>query len=75
MCVGSFSYCIFIKVFTFMYKRLIVLIIQGEELRKQIGAAAYIECSSKTQQVELGLTYGVFSCPIFLKAIRASKNC
>ncbi|KAG2718418.1 hypothetical protein I3760_03G219300 [Carya illinoinensis] len=24
--------------------------IQGEELRKQIGAAAYIECSSKTQQ-------------------------
>lgn len=24
---------------------------QGEELRKQIGAAAYIECSSKTQQV------------------------
>jgi hypothetical protein len=24
---------------------------QGEELRKQIGAAAYIEGSSKTQQV------------------------
>lgn len=24
---------------------------QGEELRKQIGAAAYVECSSKTQQV------------------------
>lgn len=24
---------------------------QGEELRRQIGAAAYIECSSKTQQV------------------------
>ena len=24
---------------------------QGEELRKLIGAAAYIECSSKTQQV------------------------
>ncbi|RRT83269.1 hypothetical protein BHE74_00005366 [Ensete ventricosum] len=23
---------------------------QGEELRKLIGAAAYIECSSKTQQ-------------------------
>ncbi|KAL5708453.1 Rac-like GTP-binding protein arac7 [Ranunculus cassubicifolius] len=23
---------------------------QGEELRKQIGAAAYIECSSKTQR-------------------------
>lgn len=27
------------------------LVLQGEELRKQIGAAAYIECSSKTQQV------------------------
>lgn len=27
------------------------LAMQGEELRKQIGAAAYIECSSKTQQV------------------------
>ncbi|KAE9462838.1 hypothetical protein C3L33_05258, partial [Rhododendron williamsianum] len=26
---------------------------KGEELRKQIGAAAYIECSSKTQQVDL----------------------
>jgi hypothetical protein len=26
-------------------------VMQGEELRKQIGAAAYIECSSKTQQV------------------------
>ena len=25
---------------------------QGEELRMQIGAAAYIECSSKTQQVD-----------------------
>lgn len=24
---------------------------QGEELRKQIGATYYIECSSKTQQV------------------------
>ncbi|KAG7540391.1 hypothetical protein ISN45_Aa07g006040 [Arabidopsis thaliana x Arabidopsis arenosa] len=24
---------------------------KGEELRKQIGAAAYIECSSKTQQI------------------------
>ncbi|KAL5729168.1 Rac-like GTP-binding protein arac7 [Ranunculus cassubicifolius] len=28
----------------------IVTSAQGEELRKQIGAAAYIECSSKTQQ-------------------------
>lgn len=26
---------------------------QGEELRKQIGAAYYVECSSKTQQVSL----------------------
>lgn len=25
---------------------------QGEELRKQIGASAYIECSAKTQQVD-----------------------
>ena len=25
--------------------------LQGEELRKVIGASAYIECSSKTQQV------------------------
>jgi Ras-related C3 botulinum toxin substrate 1 len=24
--------------------------VQGEELRKAIGAASYIECSSKTQQ-------------------------
>ncbi|KAF5186398.1 Rac-like gtp-binding protein [Thalictrum thalictroides] len=28
----------------------VVTYAQGEELRKQIGAAAYIECSSKTQQ-------------------------
>ncbi|CAN6441619.1 unnamed protein product [Victoria cruziana] len=28
-----------------------VTAVQGEELRRQIGAAAYIECSSKTQQV------------------------
>ncbi|KAL8158766.1 hypothetical protein V2J09_000303 [Rumex salicifolius] len=28
----------------------IITCAQGEELRKQIGAAAYIECSSKTQQ-------------------------
>ncbi|KAG6416328.1 hypothetical protein SASPL_123756 [Salvia splendens] len=28
----------------------IITTAQGEELRKQIGAAAYIECSSKTQQ-------------------------
>ncbi|CAN6441618.1 unnamed protein product [Victoria cruziana] len=27
-----------------------VTAVQGEELRRQIGAAAYIECSSKTQQ-------------------------
>ena len=24
---------------------------QGEELKKMVGAAVYIECSSKTQQV------------------------
>ena len=28
------------------------IMMQGEELRKQIGASAYIECSSKTQQVD-----------------------
>jgi hypothetical protein len=27
--------------------------LQGEELRRQIGAMYYIECSSKTQQVYL----------------------
>jgi Ras-related C3 botulinum toxin substrate 1 len=26
---------------------------QGEELRRQIGAMYYVECSSKTQQVKL----------------------
>lgn len=30
---------------------------QGEELRKQIGAAAYIECSSKTQQVDFSIRF------------------
>jgi Ras-related C3 botulinum toxin substrate 1 len=30
-----------------------IFFMQGEDLRKQIGAAAYIECSSKTQQVIL----------------------
>jgi len=29
-----------------------VTIAQGEELRRQIGAMYYIECSSKTQQVK-----------------------
>ncbi|KAI3967655.1 hypothetical protein MKX01_039565 [Papaver californicum] len=33
---------------------------QGEELRKQIGAAAYIECSSKTQQLFLILLSRLF---------------
>jgi hypothetical protein len=33
--------------------RFISLPFQGEELRKLIGAPAYIECSSKTQQVLL----------------------
>ena len=27
--------------------------LQGDQLRKQIGAAAYVECSSKTQEVIL----------------------
>lgn len=43
-----------------------MLSIQGEELRKQIGAAAYIECSSKTQQVELeSKVLGMFYVQIF----------
>lgn len=54
ICVYWFIFVLYFhKSVTFMYKKLIMLSIQGEELRKQIGAAAYIECSSKTQQVEL----------------------
>ncbi|CAA3026052.1 rac-like GTP-binding 5 [Olea europaea subsp. europaea] len=30
---------------------------QGEELRRMIGAAAYIECSAKTQQVHWHITF------------------
>ncbi len=30
----------------------LIVLVQGEELRKAIGAASYIECSSKTQQVK-----------------------
>ena len=38
----------------------LTLVMQGEELRKQIGAAAYIECSSKTQQVVMSyFKYGL----------------
>ena len=29
--------------------------LKGEELRKQIGSPAYVECSSKTQQVNYSL--------------------
>ncbi|KAM5547658.1 hypothetical protein ABKV19_001904 [Rosa sericea] len=51
ICVYWFIFVLYFhKSVTFMYKKLIMLSIQGEELRKQIGAAAYIECSSKTQQ-------------------------
>lgn len=32
---------------------LVICTFQGEELRRQIGAMYYIECSSKTQQVKL----------------------
>ena len=34
-----------------LLKMLYCFIKQGEELKKQIGAVAYVECSSKTQQV------------------------
>ena len=38
----------------FWYSTKITLNIgQGEELKKAIGAAGYIECSSKTQQVQI----------------------
>ncbi|CAN6448606.1 unnamed protein product [Victoria cruziana] len=51
-----------------------VTAVQGEELRKQIGARYYIECSSKTQQVIKPLifsclqseTFGVFSIMLSL---------
>lgn len=46
------SSVLFISVLCFpLYVRFISLPFQGEELRKLIGAPAYIECSSKTQQV------------------------
>ena len=32
-------------------KLMIINLVQGQELKKTIGAAVYIECSSKTQQV------------------------
>ena len=35
-----------------------LLSLKGEELRKLIGAPAYIECSSKTQQV--GISYSCY---------------
>ncbi|KAK8455194.1 hypothetical protein SEVIR_4G101900v4 [Setaria viridis] len=46
---------------------------QGEELRKHIGATCYIECSSKTQQVDSSCSFPV---DVFLGAVfvNASVN-
>lgn len=41
-----------------------IMLTQGEELRKQIGAAAYIECSSKTQQVNLISFIYIVACNV-----------
>lgn len=40
-----------------LFKRFVLhyFFMKGEELRKQIGSPAYIECSSKTQQVKNSL--------------------
>ncbi|KAK8682849.1 hypothetical protein V6N13_038931 [Hibiscus sabdariffa] len=49
---------------------------QGEELRKQIGAAAYIECSSKTQQVNL-MSFMILSCKctyLHILSMRPDQN-
>jgi Ras-related C3 botulinum toxin substrate 1 len=40
-----------IEFFHFIYEPSNFHIEQGEELKKMIGAAVYLECSSKTQQV------------------------
>lgn len=37
----------------FVIVDLAICAFQGEELRRQIGAMYYVECSSKTQQVKL----------------------
>lgn len=42
----------------------LTLCLKGEDLKKQIGAPAYIECSSKTQQVFLGLLTDAISCEL-----------
>lgn len=44
---------IIIIIFLFLTPFCSVLNCQAEELKKQIGALAYVECSSKTQQVSL----------------------
>lgn len=42
---------------------------QGEELRKQIGATYYIECSSKTQQVMVSNNF------IFISHVQILNYC
>lgn len=46
---------------------------QGEELKKAIGAAVYIECSSKTQQV-WSLTLWSTIYEIWIRFVRGSKG-
>lgn len=46
---------------------------QGEELKKAIGAAVYIECSSKTQQVRQ-LTLWSIIYEIRIRFARGSKG-
>jgi len=47
---------------------------KGEELKKQIGAAAYIECSAKTQQV-IELSRMNFAVPKFVIHLVTDKLC
>jgi Ras-related C3 botulinum toxin substrate 1 len=53
--------------------------VQGEELRKTIGAASYIECSSKTQQnvkaVFDAAIKVVLQPPKLKKKKKKQKNC
>lgn len=50
---------------------------QGEELKKQIGAVAYIECSAKTQQVchpRIRVTYDYICPSILMQPYTQSPN-
>lgn len=52
VCVRIMCFCLLVfYFFSYNIKMMMSIHNQGEELRKQIGATYYIECSSKTQQV------------------------